>query len=119
MNKIYFVTINGNVINNDGIARLAMLHDGEPIMSNDYYRVRKYAETCKGIVKEIKNPSVEYLLRRGYRASAIGVYRDKHPELSFVAVKKAINRIEEKMEKREKMEKCKNTTGNSEETSET
>lgn len=100
--KIYFTTINGNVINNFGLARLAMLRDGELIASNDYDRLREYAETCKGIIKEIENPSVEHLLRCGYRASAINVYKDKHPELSYMAVRNAIDRIEYKMKNREK-----------------
>jgi hypothetical protein len=100
--KIYFTTTTGNVINNFGIARLAMLHDGEYIKSDDYDRLREYAETCKGIIKEIENPSVEHLLRCGYRASAINVYKDKHPELSFIAVRNAIDRIEYKMKNRAK-----------------
>jgi hypothetical protein len=100
--KIYFTTINGNVINNFGLARLAMLRDGEYITSNDYDRLREYAETCKGIIKEIENPSVEHLLRCGYRSSAINVYKDKHPELSYMAVRNAIDRIEYKMKNRKK-----------------
>lgn len=100
--KIYFTTINGNVINNFGLARLAMLRDGELIASNDYDRLREYAETCKGVIKEIENPSVEHLLRCGYRSSAINVYKDKHPELSYMAVRNAIDRIEYKMKNRKK-----------------
>ena len=109
MKKIYFTTIEKNVIDNFGVSRLALMHDAVRITSDDFDALRSYAASCDGIIREVENPSVEYLLRNGHRFSAYKVFRDKHPDMNFAAVKVAIDRIEEKMEKR------KNTAGDSEE----
>lgn len=101
MEKIYFATIDNDVIDNFAVSRLALMHDAVRIRHDDVDTLRSYVTVCDGIIREIKNPSIEYLLRNGHKVSAIKVYRDKHPNKSLLDIRNAINRIEEKMKNRE------------------
>ena len=101
MERIYFATIDNDVIDNFAVCHLALMHDAVRIPHDDFDTLRSYTASCDGIIREIENPSVEHLLRNKHRFSAIKVYRDKHPNMSLLAVRNAVNRIEEKMKKRE------------------
>lgn len=97
MNKIYFKTANGNLADNYDLVKAAWITTGERISIDDVDSIKKFAETCKGVGDEIENPSVNYLLKRGFKTQAIKVYRDRHPDLSMKAVFGAINKMEKKI----------------------
>lgn len=59
-NDIYFTTKNGKLINNHDIAKAAIIN-GDCVDAFDLDAIRKYAGTCKGIIKEI-NPSIRGVL---------------------------------------------------------
>ena len=64
--------------------------------------VRKYAATCKGIIKEI-NPSIKVCLRNGDRVTAIKLYYLRHPGIGLKEAKDAVDMIEARMKIRRKV----------------
>lgn len=104
-NKIYFTTFDGALLDNNYIARLGALKDGKPVDAEDFDYIREIAASFKGIKKEVKNPSVNYLLKIGRKYAAIKLFRDRHPELSITQAKEAIDRMEASMRKKANDEK--------------
>ena len=98
-NKIYFATFDGMLLDNHYIARLGTLKDGKPVDAEDLDYVREIAASFKGIKKEVKNPSVNYLIKTGRKYTAIRLFRDRHPKLSIKQAKEAIDRMEASMKK--------------------
>ena len=99
MNKIYFATRNGGLVNNYDISKAALIVENKTIDGNNFDEVREFAKNCKGIKKEIENPSVRYLLKRGLKVQAVKIYYDKHPELGFEKSREIVDAIEAKMSK--------------------
>lgn len=104
-NKIYFATFDGALLDNHYIARLGALKDGKLVDAEDLGYIREIAASFKGIKKEVQNPSVNYLLKIGRKYSALRLFRDRHPELSLVQAKEAIDRMESSMRKKAENEK--------------
>lgn len=96
--EIYFTTTSGKLVNNYDIAKAAIIN-GITIDEHNFDDVRKYAATCKGIIKEI-NPSIKVCLRNGDRITAIKLYYLRHPGIALKDARNAINEMEEKMKAR-------------------
>ena len=95
MNDIYFTTTSGKLVTNHDIAKAAIIN-GDNVVEYDLNDVRKYARTCKGIVKEI-NPSIKICLQNGDRSTAIKLYYLRHPGITLKDAQKIINEMEDKM----------------------
>ena len=93
--EIYFTTTSGKLIDNYDIAKAAIIN-GDTIDEYNVDDVRKYAATCKGIIKEI-NPSIKVCLRNGDRVTAIKLYYLRHLGIALTDARNAINEMEEKM----------------------
>lgn len=104
-NKIYFTTFDGALLDNHYIARLGSLKDGKSVDAEDFNYIREIAASFKGIKKEVKNPSVNYLLKIGRKYSALRLFRDRYPDLSLAQAKEAIDRMEASMRKKVNDEK--------------
>ena len=96
--EIYFTTTSGKLVNNYDIAKVAIIN-GDTIDEYNVDDIRKYAATCKGIIKEI-NPSIKVCLRNGNRVTAIKLYYLRHPGIALKDARNAINEMEEKMKAR-------------------
>jgi hypothetical protein len=96
--EIYFTTISGKLVNNYDIAKVAIIN-GDTVDECNFDDVRKYAVTCKGIIKEI-NPSIKVCLRNGDRVTAIKLYYLRHPGIALKDARNAIDMIEAKMKVR-------------------
>lgn len=94
-NDIYFTTTSGKLITNRDIAKTAMIN-GDTIDEYNLDDVRKYASTCKGIVKEI-NPSIKVCLQNGEKMTAVKLYYYRHPEITLKDAKNVIDDMESKM----------------------
>ena len=95
MNDIYFTTTSGKLVTNHDISKAAIIN-GDNVVEYDLNDVRKYAKTCKGIVKEI-NPSIKICLQNGDRSTAIKLYYLRHPGITLKDAQKIINEMEDKM----------------------
>ena len=95
MNDIYFTTTTGKLVTNHDIVKAAIIN-GDIVDEYDFDNVRKYASTCKGIVKEI-NPSIKVCLQNGDRVTAIKLYYYRHPGIGLKDAQNAINDMEAKM----------------------
>lgn len=94
-NDIYFTTTSGKLITNHDIAKAAIIN-GDCVDAFNLDDVRKYAETCKGIVKEI-NPSIKVCLQNGEKVAAVKLYYYRHPGIGLKEAKNAIDEMESKM----------------------
>lgn len=95
--KFYFATKKGDLIDNYQLAGMAAVVDGEHINAENKDEVRTYATLCKGIAKEVKNPSVKYCLKNGNKVMAIRLYYEKHKDLGLVKCRDIVNEMEEKL----------------------
>ena len=95
MNDIYFTTTSGKLITNHDIAMAAIIN-GDTVDERNLEEVRKYASTCKGIVKEI-NPSIKVCLQNGNKVTAVKLYYYRHPGITVKDALNVINEMEEKM----------------------
>ena len=95
MNNIYFTTTIGKLVTNHDIAKAAIIN-GDTVDEYNLDNVRKYASTCKGIVKEI-NPSIKVCLYNGDQITAIKLYYYRHPGIGLKDAKNAIEDMEAKM----------------------
>ena len=95
MEDIYFTTINGTLVNNYDIAKAAIIN-GDFINENNFDEVRRYASTCKGIIKEIR-PSIKKCLQNGEKVTAIKLYYIRHPGIGLKEAKEAVDIMEAKM----------------------
>lgn len=96
--EIYFTTTSGKIVNNYDIAKVAIIN-GDTVDGFNFDDVRKYAATCKGIIKEI-NPSIKVCLQNGDRITAIKLYYLRHSGISLKEAKDVIDMIEAKMKVR-------------------
>lgn len=98
MNYIYFGTIDGSLVTNYELSTMSKIVNGKQIPADDLEAIREYAKTCKGVKKEIRNPSVKFLLKHGEKYKAIFLYYKMHPQLSVTDAKKIIDEMEKKMQ---------------------
>lgn len=96
---IYFGTKDGDLISNYEMARIARIVYDNIIDYRDIEAVRAFAKLCKGITKEIKNPSVKFLVEHGHKVKAMRVLRDRNPEMSMVDARNIIDELEENLRK--------------------
>ena len=94
-NDIYFTTTTGKLVTNHDIVKAAIIN-GDIVDEYDLDNVRKYASTCKGIVKEI-NPSIKVCLQNGDKITAVKLYYYRHPGIALKAAKNVIDDMEAKM----------------------
>lgn len=94
---IYFGTVDGGLIDHYEIVKMAKIVSGLKLYINDFEAIREYAKTCKGIKKEVKKPSVKFLLERGEKVKAIQIYRRQHEGMGLKEAKDIIDKMEEKM----------------------
>lgn len=98
MQYIYFSTVDGGMVDNYDIVRMAKVVYDVNIYPTDFVEIRKFANQCEGICKEI-NPSVKYLVKNGRKAMATMVYHRKHLDISLADCKKVIDDIEKSLNK--------------------
>lgn len=94
---IYFGTVDGGLIDHYEIVRIAKIASALKLCVNDFEAIRAYAGTCKGIKKEIKKPSVKFLLEHGEKVKAIQIYYRQHEGIGLKEAKDIIDKMEEKM----------------------
>ena len=66
--------------------------NGDTVDEYDLDDVRKYAETCKGIIKEI-NPSIKRCLQNGEKILAVKLYYHRHPGITLNESKEIIDKM--------------------------
>lgn len=94
MNYIYFATSDFNIIDNVELSKIAMIVHGKEYCDDDFESIREYAKICKGILKEIDNPSVSYLVKHGHKINAIRLLHRLRPELRLTEVKEFVDKME-------------------------
>ncbi len=99
MNSIYFGTTENGLIEDYMLRYIAFILTGERIAFDDNETLKEFAKKCKGIRGEVKNPSVKYLVKNGYKVEAMKLYRDKHPGTSLKEAKEIIDAMEEKIKR--------------------
>ena len=97
MNKIYFATKDGGIIDQYDLAKAALIVAGKKIDCEDLDAVRRFALACAGVVREVENPSVKYLVANGFKVKAVSLWRDKHPGSTLKEAYIAVNRMEKTM----------------------
>ena len=98
MEYIYFSTLDNNLIDNYDIVKAAKLIYGKDIFVDDYDAIREFAKNCKGIKREIKNPSVKYLIKHGYKTRAVQIYYRKFEGgIRLSEAKAIIDKMEKEM----------------------
>lgn len=97
---IYFGTVDGGLVDHYDIIKMARIVSGKNIAINDFDAIREYAKTCKGIKKEVKKPSVKYLLERGEKVKAIQIYYRQHEGMGLKEAKDIIDKMEENLKQR-------------------
>ena len=93
--EIYFTTTSGKLVNNYDIAKAAIIN-GDTVDEYNLEEVRKYASTCKGVIKEI-NPSIKVCLQNGDKITAVKLYYYRHPGIALKDAKNVIDEMEAKM----------------------
>lgn len=93
---IYFGTKDGDLISNYEMARIARIVYDNVIDYCDLEAVRAFAKLCKGITKEIKNPSVKFLVEHGHKVKAMRIFRERNPEMTMVEARNFIDELDEK-----------------------
>ena len=76
MGKLYFET-KTRVLESYDIQKIAEAMTGIELSDTDE-AIRTFASSCPGIVREIKNPTVEDFLNKKETVKAIVLYRDIH-----------------------------------------
>lgn len=96
--KIYFGTTDGGIVDNLDIAKAAKIFTDADIDYEDLDRIRCVARmACKGITREIENPSVKYLVANGFKTKAVSLWHDKHPGTTLKEAYAAVNRMEKNL----------------------
>lgn len=97
MEYIYFSMDDGKLVTNWDIAKAAQIVSGYDVDGGNLEFIRSYAKSCKGIKREIKHPSVKYLLTHGDKVRAIQIYYRCHPEKTLKEARDVIEEILRKM----------------------
>ena len=93
MEYIYFVTYDGDLIDNHDIARMARIIEGKKINFNDFDKIREFAKFYKGIEKEIKEPSLKWLVANGHKMKAARIRYRQYPEEGIEAAIKFVDNL--------------------------
>ena len=96
MPDLYFARTDNNVAFSRDIINAHYLVTGYKIESYEHDKIRAVASRMSGIVREIQEPSPEFLVKHGYFISAVRVYRDIH-DCSLTEAKAAIDMIAERI----------------------
>ena len=94
-NDIYFTTMSGKLITNHDIVKAAIIN-GDIVDEYNLDDVRKYASTCKGVIKEI-NPSIKVCLQNGDKITAVKLYYYRHHGIALKDAKNIIDDMEAKI----------------------
>ena len=86
------------------IIRAARITEGILINYTDKASVREFAWKYKGVGKEIKKPSVRYLVNKGNSIGAIRLYEDIH-NCGIVEAKEAVDKMMVENERRKQNDK--------------
>lgn len=97
---IYFGTVDGGLVDNYDIIKIARIVSGLNICINEFDRIREYAKSCKGIKNEVRKPSIKFLLERGEKLMAIKIYRRQHEGMGLKEAKDIIDKMEENLKQR-------------------
>ena len=97
LNELYFATTDNNVLRSYEIIRIADIVYGIKIARDDVDAIRAFANNFKGITKELKNPSVKFLVEHGHKIRGMQVLRDRHPNMGLAEAKRIVDEMEEKM----------------------
>ena len=96
MEYLYFSTVDGDMVDNYELVKIARIVHDVNIDAENFVEVRHFARQCEGICQEI-NPSVKHLIKNGRKYKALMVYHRKHPEISLNDCKKIMDEIEENL----------------------
>lgn len=98
MSKIlYFELVNGGIITNYELSIFANVNNRRNISCDDLPAIRQYAATCKGVKREILEPTVEECIKFGNYIKAVEIYREKHETTltnaldAVISIKKKLN----------------------------
>ena len=94
MGKLYFET-KTRILDSYDIQKIAEAMTGYQLKDTDE-AIRTFANTCPGIIREIKNPTVEDFLNKKETVKAIVLYRDIHG-CTIVEARNAVNAMMDKM----------------------
>ena len=87
--EIYFETTNNGLVTSDSLCRMASVVFGEKINNTDFEAIRDFAKRCNGVVKEVE-PSVDELVSRGEKVTAIRVYMNNHPGTRLIEARNIV-----------------------------
>lgn len=96
-NDIYFSANDGTLFTNRDLAKMYFAINGIHIKHDDLETIRKFAASCKGILKEV-NPSIKICLKNGEKVKAVKIYYDRHPGISLKEAKSIIDDMEKNMD---------------------
>lgn len=98
---MYFATMDRDIVDNYEISKIAFIKDGIDIVPENFDAIREYAAGCTGIDKEVPHPNVAILYKH-HPESAVKLYHDRHPELSFKRCRQIVGSIVKKKKKERK-----------------
>lgn len=94
--RLYFETINNDIVTSDDICTSALVVNNIVIPNDDYDEIRRYVNSyCSGITSEITELSVELFLKYKRKVAAVRFYYGTHKGISFSEAKAAVDKIEE------------------------
>ena len=93
-NRIYFATIDNDIVDNYDITKALMIVYVMQIAADDLDAVRLYASQIDGIITEIEEPSIDMLLKCGHKIKAVKMYYNQHMGISLIEAKKIIDERE-------------------------
>lgn len=100
--EIYFELENHDLVSGTKLREIMSIVNGYvplgSIPSNT--EVRAFAKTCKGIVREIKHPSVTKLIEYGHESTAIHLYYKENSGISLVVARDDVRRWSDYINKR-------------------
>ena len=92
--EIYFELINHDLITGTSLRNMMFVVNGYVSSYNDGNEsVKNFARTCKGIIREVKPPSVTKLLEYGFYHSAVRLYYKEHPGISLVEARNHVEKL--------------------------
>lgn len=95
--RIYFETMSGNVIDNHQVSQAIEIIYGDKIEPDDFELIRFHATNCKGIKKYIRNPSIEYMVKKGSIIHAVNICKWKNPNMPLSKCKEIVDNIRDNL----------------------
>lgn len=92
--ELYFATKDNDIVFSADVIKAYYLKTGIKIDRDDVDRIRFVVASMAGIERELKRPSPVFLVKHGYVAAAVRVYRDIH-ECSLREAKDIIDKMVE------------------------